>query len=48
VQKAAFGVLGFVARRRGLRAIYPEYLGAHGSVEPDAGVPAAGLSPVSR
>ena len=41
VQAVAFGVLGWVARRRGLRAIYPEYVGPHGSVEPDADVLAA-------
>ena len=41
VQAIAFGVLGWVARRRGLQAIYPEYLGPHGSVEPDPEVLAA-------
>jgi quercetin dioxygenase-like cupin family protein len=49
VQSVAFGVLGFVARRRGLKAIYPEYLGPHGSVEPDpAMLAAAGLEPIRR
>ncbi|WP_211233214.1 cupin domain-containing protein [Solirubrobacter soli] len=49
VQRLAFGVLGFVARRRGLQAIYPEYLGPHGSVEPEPdALAAAGLSPISR
>jgi quercetin dioxygenase-like cupin family protein len=47
VQAVAFGVLGFIARRRGLKAIYPEYVGPHGSVEPDPAVlAAAGLEPV--
>jgi mannose-6-phosphate isomerase-like protein (cupin superfamily) len=45
VQTMAFGALGFVARRRGLKAVYPEYAGPHGSVEPDPAVlVAAGLS----
>jgi quercetin dioxygenase-like cupin family protein len=49
VQKIAFGVLGFVARRRGLKAIYPEYIGRHGSVEPDPEVlAAAGLEALIR
>jgi len=49
VQAIAFGVLGFIARRRGLKAIYPEYLGPHGSVTPDPAVmAAAGLEPVAR
>jgi mannose-6-phosphate isomerase-like protein (cupin superfamily) len=49
VQAVAFGVLGFIARRRGLKAIYPEYVGPHGSVEPDPEVlAAAGLEPVRR
>ncbi len=49
VQTVAFGVLGFIARRRGLKAIYPEYVGPHGSVEPDPAVlAAAGLEPASR
>jgi quercetin dioxygenase-like cupin family protein len=48
VQRIAFGALGVLARRRGLRAIYPEYLGPHGSVEPDPDVlAAAGLARVS-
>ena len=34
-QAIAFGVPRWVARRRGLQAIYPEYVGPHGSVEPD-------------
>jgi quercetin dioxygenase-like cupin family protein len=47
VQTIAFGVLGFIARRRGLKAIYPEYVGPHGSVEPDPEILAAtGLEPV--
>ena len=46
VQAVAFGFLGLIARRRGLKAIYPEYLGPHGSVEPDPeALAAAGLSP---
>ena len=49
VQTVAFGVLGFIARRRGLKAIYPEYVGPHGSVEPDPAVlAAAGLEPARR
>jgi quercetin dioxygenase-like cupin family protein len=49
VQRVAFGVLGMIARRRGLKAIYPEYLGPHGSVEPDPAVlAAAGLEPLHR
>ena len=49
VQKVAFGVLGLIARRRGLKAIYPEYIGPHGSVEPEAdALAAAGLEPVRR
>jgi mannose-6-phosphate isomerase-like protein (cupin superfamily) len=36
VQKALFGALGPIARRRGYRAIYPEYLPPHGREEPDA------------
>jgi quercetin dioxygenase-like cupin family protein len=48
VQAIAFGVLGFIARRRGLKAIYPEYIGPHGSVEPDPEVlAAAGLEAVA-
>ena len=44
VQAVAFGVLGWVARRRGLKAIYPEYVGPHGTVEPDpSALEAAGL-----
>ena len=35
VQRIAFAILGPIARRRGLKAIYPEYVGPHGSVEPD-------------
>jgi mannose-6-phosphate isomerase-like protein (cupin superfamily) len=49
VQAAAFGVLGFVARRRGLKAIYPEYLAPHGHVTADPAVmAAAGLEPVAQ
>jgi quercetin dioxygenase-like cupin family protein len=49
VQSVAFGVLGFVARRRGLKAIYPEYLHPHGSVIPDPAVmAAAGLEPMPQ
>jgi quercetin dioxygenase-like cupin family protein len=49
VQAVAFGVLGFIARRRGLKAIYPEYAGPHGSVTPDPEVmAAAGLEPLLR
>jgi mannose-6-phosphate isomerase-like protein (cupin superfamily) len=35
VQKVAFSVLGAVARRRGYRGIYPEYLEPHGRTTPD-------------
>ena len=46
VQKAVFAVLGAIGRRRGLRGIYPEYLGPHGRAEPDPAVlAAAGLTP---
>jgi hypothetical protein len=41
----AFAVLGAVARRRGLRATYPELLAPHGSIEPDpSALAAAGLT----
>jgi quercetin dioxygenase-like cupin family protein len=44
VQKVLFGGLGAVARRRGYRRIYPEYLLPHGRVEPDPeALRAAGL-----
>ena len=44
VQKVAFGVLGAIARARGLRGVYPEYLHVHGHVDPDpAALAAAGL-----
>ncbi|MDA0168559.1 cupin domain-containing protein [Solirubrobacter taibaiensis] len=44
VQRIAFAILGPIARRRGLKAIYPEYVGPHGSVEPDPrALAAAGL-----
>jgi mannose-6-phosphate isomerase-like protein (cupin superfamily) len=41
IQRAAFTVLGAVARRRGLRATYPELLVPHGTIEPDPAVLAA-------
>ena len=45
VQRAAFATLGAIARRRGLRATYPELLTPHGNVEPDAEILAsAGLT----
>jgi mannose-6-phosphate isomerase-like protein (cupin superfamily) len=45
IQRAAFTALGAVARRRGLRATYPELLEPHGKVEPDAEMlAAAGLA----
>ena len=44
VQRVLFGALGAVGRARGLRGVYPEYLGPHGHTEPDpAAVAAAGL-----
>lgn len=44
VQRVLFGALGALGRARGLRGVYPEYLGPHGHVEPDpAAVAAAGL-----
>lgn len=44
VQRLAFATLGAVGRVRGLRPIYPELLGPHGTVEPDASaLAAAGL-----
>jgi hypothetical protein len=45
IQRAAFTVLGAIARRRGLRPTYPEPLAPHATVEPDPGIPvAAGLT----
>jgi mannose-6-phosphate isomerase-like protein (cupin superfamily) len=45
IQRAAFAALGAVARRRGLRATYPELLTPHDVVEPDPQVlAAAGLT----
>ena len=45
VQRILFGPLGAIARRRGLRATYPELLGPHGKVEPDpVAMAAAGLT----
>jgi hypothetical protein len=45
VQRAAFAVLGAVARWRGLRPTYPELLRPHGTVEPEPEVlAAAGLA----
>lgn len=41
IQRAAFAVLGAVARRRGLRPTYPELLQPHGTVEPDSEILAA-------
>jgi mannose-6-phosphate isomerase-like protein (cupin superfamily) len=35
VQKVAFAALGAIARRRGYRGIYPEYLKPHGRATPD-------------
>lgn len=46
VQKVAFGILGAIARRRGLRGVYPEYLHPHGTTTPDpAVVEFAGVTP---
>ena len=46
LQRLAYAVLGPIARLRGLRGIYPRYLGAQDSVTPDpAAVAAAGLEP---
>jgi mannose-6-phosphate isomerase-like protein (cupin superfamily) len=45
VQKVAFGLLGPIGRARGLRAVYPDLLGPHGTAEPDpAALAAAGLA----
>jgi quercetin dioxygenase-like cupin family protein len=45
IQRAAFATLGAVARRRGLRATYPELLMPHGTVEPQPEIlAAAGLA----
>ena len=41
VQRTAFAALGPIARLRGLRGTYPEYLRPHGSVAPDPGALAA-------
>jgi len=44
LQPVLFAALGAVGRRRGYRAIHPEYLGPHGRVTPDPQVVAlAGL-----
>ena len=46
VQKLLFGVLGAIGRARGLRGVYPEYLGPDGRAEPDPEVVAlAGVTP---
>jgi quercetin dioxygenase-like cupin family protein len=47
LQRAMFAPLAFVARRRGYRAIYPEYLGPHGRVAPDVLALAAAGSTIS-
>ena len=48
IQRLAHAVLAPIARRRGLRGIYPEYLGPQGSVAPDpAALAAAGIEPRS-
>jgi mannose-6-phosphate isomerase-like protein (cupin superfamily) len=45
VQRVLFGVLAPIARRRGLRATYPQYAEPHGRTEPDpAALAAAGLA----
>ena len=45
LQRILVRPLASIARRRGLRAIYPELLGPHGQVEPDpAAMAAAGLT----
>lgn len=44
VQRIVFGCLAPIARRRGLKPMYPELLAPHGSVEPDPdALAAAGL-----
>jgi hypothetical protein len=44
VQRALIAVLAPIARRRGLRATYPQYAAPHGRAEPDpAALAAAGL-----
>lgn len=49
MQKAMFGLLGAIGRRRGYRGIYPEYLQSHGRVIPDPEVVAlAGLTPPAQ
>jgi quercetin dioxygenase-like cupin family protein len=46
VQRAAFGVLGAIGRRQGLKGIYPEYLKPHGHETPDPrALEVAGLAP---
>jgi mannose-6-phosphate isomerase-like protein (cupin superfamily) len=46
VQKVLFAILGAVARRRGYKGVYPEYLHPHGRVTPDPEVVAiAGVTP---
>lgn len=46
VQRVLFAVLGAIGRRRGLKGIYPEYLGPHGHDEPDPrALAVAGLAP---
>lgn len=46
VQRAVFGLLGPIARRRGLKPVYDEYLRPHGTTKPDpAALAAAGLTP---
>jgi mannose-6-phosphate isomerase-like protein (cupin superfamily) len=46
VQRIAYAVLGPIARMRGLRGIYREYLGPQGKAEPDReALAAAGMEP---
>jgi hypothetical protein len=46
VQQVAYAVLGPFAKMRGLRGVYPQYLGPQGSVQPDAeALAAAGMEP---
>ena len=46
IQRLAYRLLAPIARRRGLRGIYAEYLGPQGSVDPEpAALAAAGIEP---
>ena len=44
IQRALIALLAPIARRRGLRPVYPQYAQPHGHAEPDpAALAAAGL-----